>query len=39
MNLRRVTSLELTLLKEEKGDQLADSYSIWFSWFRASCRL
>jgi len=27
MNLRSVTNLELTLLKEEKGDQLANLYS------------
>jgi hypothetical protein len=27
MNLRSVTNLELTLLKEEKGDKLADLYS------------
>lgn len=27
MNLRRITSLELTLLKEGKGDQLENSYS------------
>jgi len=27
MNLRSVTNLELTLLKEEKGDQLAKLYS------------
>jgi len=39
MNLRRITSLELTLLKEEKGDQLANMYSTLNRWKKHYCQL
>jgi len=39
MNLRSITNLELTLLKEEKGDQLANLYSTLNRWKKHYCQL
>jgi hypothetical protein len=39
MNLRKVTNLELYILKGDNGDLLADSHSILNRWKNTFCQL
>jgi hypothetical protein len=39
VTLRRVTSLELNVVKDEKGDLIADSYRILVGWRKHFCQV